>query len=48
MPEEIVKGEIPIRYSNKPTRILILGSGFAGVGVLRRLQKFRKKRLKLP
>jgi NADH:ubiquinone reductase (H+-translocating) len=40
-----VKDEIPNQHSkDKPTRILILGSGFAGVEVLRRLQrKFRKQ-----
>src|ERR671933_1069529 len=44
MSEAKVKDGMPIQDSNKPTRILILGSGFAGVEVLRRLQrKFRKK-----
>jgi NADH:ubiquinone reductase (H+-translocating) len=44
MPEVNVKDEETLRHSNKPTRILILGSGFAGVEVLKRLQrKFRKK-----
>src|ERR671933_1726076 len=44
MSEVKVKDEISIQNSNKPTCILILGSGFAGVEVLRRLQrKFRKK-----
>jgi hypothetical protein len=44
MPEAKVKDEMPIQNRNNPIRILILGSGFAGVEVLRRLeQKFRKK-----
>ena len=44
MSEAKVKDEIPVHHSNKPIRVLILGSGFAGVEVLRRLQrKFRKK-----
>ena len=44
MSEAKVKDGMPIQDSNKPTRILILGSGFAGAEVLRRLQrKFRKK-----
>src|SRR5919202_2995134 len=44
MSEVKVKDEISIQNSIKPTRILILGSGFAGVEVLRRLQrKFRRK-----
>jgi NADH dehydrogenase len=44
MSEAKMKDEMPNQQSNKPTHILILGSGFAGVEVLRRLeQKFRKK-----
>src|SRR5919201_752158 len=44
MSEAKVKDEMPIQHSNKPTHILILGSGFAGVEVLKSLQrKFRKK-----
>src|ERR671933_278302 len=44
MSEANVKDEKPIQHSNKSTRILILGSGFAGVEVLKRLQgKFRKQ-----
>src|SRR5919206_1696587 len=44
MSEANLKDEMSVRRSNKPTCILILGSGFAGVEVLRRLQrKFRKK-----
>src|SRR5919202_1328951 len=44
MSEAKVKDEISIQNSSKPIRILVLGSGFAGVEVLRRLQrKFRKK-----
>src|SRR5919199_6380778 len=44
MSEANVKDEKEIQHSNKSTRILILGSGFAGIEVLKRLQrKFRKK-----
>src|ERR687888_340379 len=44
MSEANVEDEMSIQYSNKSTRILILGSGFAGIEVLKRLQrKFRKK-----
>jgi cation diffusion facilitator CzcD-associated flavoprotein CzcO len=44
MSEAKMKDEMPNQHSNKSTRILILGSGFAGVEVLRRLQrKFLKK-----
>src|ERR687887_1729897 len=44
MSEANVKDEKAIQHSNKSTRILILGSGFAGIEVLKRLQrKFRKK-----
>ena len=44
MSEAKMKDEMPNQHSNKPTCILILGSGSAGVEVLRRLQrKFRKK-----
>jgi hypothetical protein len=44
MPEVNMKDEKPFQHSNKPARILILGSGFAGVEILKRLQrKFRKK-----
>ena len=44
MSEAKMKDGMPNQHSNKPTRILILGSDFAGVEVLRRLQrKFRKK-----
>jgi NADH:ubiquinone reductase (H+-translocating) len=44
MLEAKVKDEISIQDSSKPVRILILGSGFAGVEVLRRIQrKFSKK-----
>src|SRR5919198_1791912 len=44
MSEAKVKDEMPIQHSNKPTHILILGSGFAGIEVLKKLQrKFRKK-----
>src|SRR5919201_3403883 len=39
-----IKDEKPIHHDKKFTRILILGSGFAGIEVLKRLQrKFRKK-----
>jgi NADH:ubiquinone reductase (H+-translocating) len=39
-----IKDERTIQHGNKSTRILILGSGFAGIEVLKRLQrKFRKK-----
>jgi NADH dehydrogenase len=39
-----IKDEKTIQHGNKSTRILILGSGFAGIEVLKRLQrKFRKK-----
>jgi hypothetical protein len=45
MLEAKVKDEISIQDSSKPVRILILGSGFAGVEVLRRIQrKFSKKK----
>jgi NADH dehydrogenase FAD-containing subunit len=44
MSEAKVKDEMSIQHSNKPARILILGSGFAGVEILKRLQrKFRRK-----
>ena len=44
MSEAKMKDEMPNQHSNNSTRILILGSGFAGVEVLRRLQrKFLKK-----
>jgi len=44
MPEVKVKDEMLIQNRNKPIRIVVLGSGFAGVEVLRRLErKFRKK-----
>src|SRR5919202_2745109 len=44
MSEANVKDEKEIQHGNKSTRILILGSGFAGIEVLKRLQrKFRKK-----
>jgi NADH:ubiquinone reductase (H+-translocating) len=44
MSEAKMKDEMPNQHSNKPTHILILGSGFAGVEVLRRIErKFRKK-----
>ncbi|MFL6316570.1 MAG: NAD(P)/FAD-dependent oxidoreductase [Nitrososphaeraceae archaeon] len=39
-----MKDKKPIQHSEKSTHILILGSGFAGIDVLKRLQgKFRKK-----
>ncbi|MFL6393756.1 MAG: NAD(P)/FAD-dependent oxidoreductase [Nitrososphaeraceae archaeon] len=39
-----MKDKKPIQHSEKSTHILILGSGFAGIEVLKRLQrKFRKK-----
>ena len=39
-----IKDEKPIHHDKKFTRILILGSGFAGIEVLKRLQrKFQKK-----
>ncbi|MFL6355336.1 MAG: NAD(P)/FAD-dependent oxidoreductase [Nitrososphaeraceae archaeon] len=38
-----MKDEKPIQHSEKSTHILILGSGFAGIEVLKRLRKFRKK-----
>src|ERR687888_737586 len=44
MREVNVKDEKPIQHSKNSIRILILGSGFAGIEVLKRLQrKFRKK-----
>src|SRR5919199_3943430 len=44
MSEANVKDEKSIHHDKKFTRILILGSGFAGIEVLKRLQrKFRKK-----
>jgi NADH dehydrogenase FAD-containing subunit len=44
MPEVKAKDEMLIQNRNKPIRIVVLGSGFAGVEVLRRLErKFRKK-----
>jgi hypothetical protein len=44
MSEVDMKEEKPIQHSKKSTHILILGSGFAGIEVLKRLQrKFRKK-----
>ena len=44
MSEVDMKEEKPIQHSKKSTHILILGSGFAGIEVLKRLQrKFQKK-----
>src|ERR671936_1825227 len=44
MSKVYMKDEKPIQHSKKSIRVLILGSGFAGIEVLKRLQrKFRKK-----